>query len=356
MKNIHGGDIYRYENILDFSANVNPLGTPPSIIEAVEKSLNSIVHYPDIYCEKLREKIAAAEMVEKETVICGNGAADLIYRLVFAKRPKKALILAPGFAEYEQALCACGTEIVYYYLNHKDFRLDETFLEALTEDLDMICICSPNNPTGAVIEPELLHKISIVCKKKHIFMLMDECFNNFLEEPEIYTLLELAKKEEHIFILKAFTKMYGMAGIRLGYGICTDSAVLEKMYEIGPPWNVSVLAQAAGIAALDEKEFTISTRKYIKKEKEKLYGELDKLGIQYWKTDANYIFFKDGKGLKELLLEKGILIRDCSNYPGLEEGYYRIAVKSDTDNRKLVETLWEVKKEMCDMHTMAAHM
>lgn len=343
MENIHGGDIYRYENVLDFSANINPLGTPPGIIQAVENSLSNIAHYPDIYCEKLREKIAATVIVEKEAVICGNGAADLIYRLVFAKKPKKALILAPGFAEYEQALCACGTKIVFYYLNHMDFRLDETFLDALTDDLDMICICSPNNPTGAVIEPKLLHKISSVCKEKHIFMLMDECFNDFLEEPEKYTLLERVKQEKHIFLLKAFTKMYGMAGVRLGYGICTDKEILEKMYEAGPPWNVSVLAQAAGIAALDEKTFTISTRKYIKKEKEKLYKALDKLKIQYWKTDANYIFFRESKGLKERLLKKGILIRDCSNYPGLEEGYYRIAVKSDVDNRKLIAVLKEVQ-------------
>ncbi len=345
MKNIHGGDSYRYENILDFSANINPLGTPQSIIKAVEKNLNSIAQYPDIYCEKLREKIAAAEMVDKEMVICGNGAADLIYRLVFAKKPKKALILAPGFAEYEQALCACGTEIIYYYLNHKDFRLEKTFLEALTEDLDLICICSPNNPTGAVIEPELLYAVSRTCREKHIFMLMDECFNDFLDEPQKYTLLEQAKKEKHIFVLKAFTKMYGMAGIRLGYGICTNQEVLEKMYDIGPPWNVSVLAQAAGIAAIDEKEFTEKTRRYIKEEKEKLYVELENLKIQYWKTDANYIFLKDRKGLKELLLKKGILIRDCSNYPGLEAGYYRIAVKTDKDNQKLIEVLKEVREK-----------
>lgn len=345
MKNIHGGDIYRYKNILDFSANMNPLGTPNGIIEAVKENLNNMVHYPDIYCEALREKIAITEMVEKEYVICGNGAADLIYRLIFAKKPKKALVLAPGFAEYEQALRVCGTEIVYYYLNHKDFKLDSKFLEQLTEDLDMVCICSPNNPTGAVIEPKLLCSISKICKEKHIFILMDECFNDFLEEPETYTLLEQVKKETHIFLLKAFTKMYGMAGIRLGYGICRDSNLLDKMYEAGPPWNVSVLAQAAGIAALKEKEFSVHTRRYIKQEKEKLYVELDQLGIQYWKTNANYIFFKDAKGLKERLLEKGILIRDCSNYEGLEEGYYRIAVKSEADNRKLMEAWKKVREE-----------
>ena len=345
MKTIHGGDIYHYENILDFSANINPLGTPEKVIEAVKHSLNDIVHYPDITCEALRTKIAEEEQVEKETVICGNGAADLIYRLVFAKKPKRALVLAPGFAEYEQALKAYGTTVIHYYLNHKDFRLDETFLEALTEDLDMLCICSPNNPTGAVIEPELLQRISSACKEKEIFLLMDECFNDFLEEPEKYTLLETAKKEKHIFILKAFTKMYGMAGIRLGYGICTDRILLEKMYEAGPPWNVSVLAQKAGIAALEERDYPKITREYIKKEKEKLYEKLDKLGIQYWKTEANYIFFKEKKGLKELFLEKGILIRDCSNYEGLEEGYYRIAVKSEKDNETLMEAWEEIETD-----------
>lgn len=342
MKQIHGGDIYQYENILDFSANINPFGTPEGVREAVRNSVDSVKHYPDIFCRELREKIGKAEGVGKENVICGNGAADLIYRLVFAKKPKTALVLAPGFAEYEQALRAHGTEVRYYYLNKEDFRLKESFLDTLTEDLTMLCICSPNNPTGTTIEPKLLERIRIKCKEKGIFLLMDECFNDFLEEPEQYSLKEKAKSDTNVFLLKAFTKMYGMAGIRLGYGICADRALLEQMYEAGPPWNVSTVAQHAGIAALEDTEYPKRTRAYIKEQREYLYQELSALGIHYWKTEANYIFFQAFEGLKEAMIDEGILIRDCSNYPGLAKGYYRIAVKTKEENQKLVQALKQV--------------
>lgn len=342
MENIHGGDIYSYENVVDFSANINPLKTPENILTAVRESLCQMHHYPDMFCRELRQAIGKQEDIEPEAVICGNGAADLIYRLMYAVKPKKALVLAPGFAEYEQALKAVGSQVEYYYLNHDTFALEENFVEVLTKELDMVCLCNPNNPTGKVIEKSLMLHISQVCKDKGIFLLIDECFNDFLDSPQKYTMMEQAKKDSHIFILKAFTKMYGMAGIRLGYGICRDSRLLERMYQCGSPWNVSSPAQAAGVAALKEKEFVEITRAYIKKEKKFLYESLGQMGIQYWNSGANYIFFQAKEGLKEALLAKGILIRDCSNYQGLTKGYYRIAIKSAKENQMLIEALREV--------------
>lgn len=342
MENIHGGDIYSYENVVDFSANINPLKTPENILTAVRESLCRMHHYPDMFCRELRQAIGKQEDIEPEAVICGNGAADLIYRLMYAVKPKKALVLAPGFAEYELALKAVGSQVEYYYLNHDTFALEENFVEVLTKELDMVCLCNPNNPTGKVIEKSLMLYISQVCKDKGIFLLIDECFNDFLDSPQKYTMMEQAKKDSHIFILKAFTKMYGMAGIRLGYGICRDSRLLEWMYQCGSPWNVSSPAQAAGVAALKEKEFVEITRAYIKKEKKFLYESLGQMGIQYWNSDANYIFFQAKEGLKEALLAKGILIRDCSNYQGLTKGYYRIAIKSAKENQMLIEALREV--------------
>lgn len=344
MKRIHGGDIYPYESILDFSANINPFGTPESVKKAVKECVDRVQHYPDIACGALREKIAAIEGVPKEAVICGNGAADLIYRLVMTKKPKHALVLAPGFAEYEQALKFAGAEIQYSYLNAETFQLDQTFLLELTEDFDMLCICSPNNPTGQAIEPKLLEAIRKTCKEKQIFLLMDECFNDFLEEPEPHSLLQKAGSDTNIFILKAFTKMYGMAGIRLGYGICKDYKLLDDMCQAGPPWNVSTVAQHAGIAALEDTEYPKRTRAYVKQEKLFLYEELDTLGIQYWKTDANFIFFRTMEGLKERMIEQGILIRDCSNYQGLSKGYYRIAVKSHKENEKLIQAFHNLEE------------
>lgn len=345
MENVHGGDIYSYdrmEDLVDFSANVNPLGTPKSVIAAAKEKLSEIHRYPDFYSRTLRETIGAEEGIPKEWIICGNGAADLIYRLFFAQKPKKALVLSPGFSEYQQALHAAGSQVKHYYLNKETFCLEEDFLDVLTEDLDLICLCSPNNPTGKVIEKLLLWKISQVCKEKGIFLLLDECFYDFLDNPKEHTLLEQAKKDKNIFLLRAFTKMYGMAGIRLGYGICKNTDLLDRMYQCGPPWSVSIPAQAAGIAALQERDFPKKVRDNIKREKLVLYKALDDLNITYWKSDANYIFFKAAEGLKEALILKGILIRDCSNYHGLTKGYYRIAIKSARENQMLIQALREI--------------
>lgn len=230
----------------------------------------------------------------------------------------------------------------YYTLDKATFQLQEDFLERITQDLDMVCLCNPNNPTGKLIEKGLLLRICNVCKERGVSLLLDECFNEFVEEPEKHSMIAYAREESHVFLLKAFTKMYKMAGIRLGYGICRDKKLLERMYHCGCPWNVSVTAQAAGIAAIGEVSFVQQTRDYIQKEKKKVYQALKELQITYWDSDANYILWKERDGLKEALLLKGILIRDCSNYEGLSQGYYRIAIKSSMENQALIKALQEV--------------
>lgn len=344
LENVHGGDIYSYEseNIIDFSVNVNPLKTPESILTAAGESLKHMDRYPDMFSRKLRKAIGEKEQVQEDYIICGNGAADLIYRFVSAVKPKKALLVAPSFLEYARALEMVECQIIYYMLDTTTFQLQRDFLDHITEDLDMVCICNPNNPTGKLIEKELLNDICEVCKKHGVRLLVDECFNEFVAESEQHSLLSYARNEKHIFLLKAFTKMYGMAGIRLGYGICRDEKLLEKMYHCGCPWNVSGMAQAAGIAAIKEQTFVQQTRDYIRKEKKKLYQALEELQITYWESDANYIFLKEKEGLKEALLSQGILIRDCSNYKGLSWGYYRIAIKSPKENQALIQALEQV--------------
>ncbi|MBR3771279.1 MAG: threonine-phosphate decarboxylase [Clostridium sp.] len=345
MQSIHGGDIYHYADIIDFSANINPLGTPPSVLQAIIDSLPEVGNYPDIYCQKLREQIAKFHDVDREHVICGNGAADLIFRLVLALQPKKALVLAPCFAEYEQALKAVGAKVKHYKLNQKTFVLGADYRKALTDNLDMVCLCNPNNPTGKTIDKELLEEVVIFCRQKKIWLLLDECFLDFLEDEQARTYLIDADKGAYLFVLRAFTKMYAVPGVRLGYGVCSDTGLLERMYQAGPPWNVSTLAQTAGIAALQEEKFVSQTRAYVKKEKAYLYREFTRLEIPYWEGEANYIFFRFKEGLKEKMIPHGILIRDCGNYQNLDSTYYRIAVKTRECNEKLIEALEKVMTE-----------
>lgn len=342
---IHGGDVYRNPGILDFSANCNPYGMPKGVKEAVIQALDKAECYPDVKCDTLRRALAKEEEVPEEKIICGNGAADLIFGLVLARKPKKALLLAPTFAEYEQALSSVECEIVYVPLSEKEgFVPQENFINAITEDVDMVFFCNPNNPTGILAEREYVEKILQRCKKNNAFFVLDECFIDFIENPEDYTMKEYLQTYTDFFLLKAFTKKYAMAGIRLGYGFCSDKNTLENMQAVMQPWNVSVLAQEAGVAALKEKEYVKETFDKIKIEKEWLLGKLKELDICCYPSKANYIFFKGPLHLKEKCLKQGIAIRDCSNYPNLEEGFYRIAVRKREENERLTEVLEYILK------------
>lgn len=343
MKHVHGGDVYKYKNCLDFSANCNPLGTPERVKQAIIESVERLEDYPEVGCGRLKEAIAQYEQVEKKEVICGNGAAELIYSLCRAKKPKKALLPAPTFAEYEQALSSVDCEIRYFFLEEKeDFRVKESYLEALTDDLDILFLCNPNNPTGILMERDFLEKVLLRCRDKGIFAVVDECFLDFVREPENYTLKAHLKEYKHLFILKAFTKRYAIAGVRLGYGLCADEKILEQMEFMTQPWNVSAMAQAAGLAALKETDYVEAGRKLVFEEAEYMKREMEKLGLKVFPSQANYIFFKGPEMLFEQCVEKGILIRDCSNYPGLSKGYFRVAVKRHERNVKLIEVLKKI--------------
>ena len=339
----HGGEIYERTYDLDYSVNVNCMGTPASVIEAAAKGAALSAQYPDVNCRELRKNLAAFLQVKENQIVFGNGAADVIFSAILARKPKKVLVPAPTFAEYEQAARAMDAQMVYYYLKEEmEFRLDETFLEMLTNDVDMVFLCNPNNPTGHLIEKELLLSILKRCVEQDIFLVVDECFNDFLNQPQAYSLLNELEHYENLLILKAFTKTYAMAGLRLGYGLCSNQAFLQKMADCRQPWAVSIPAQFAGVAALKETAYVQESMELLKTERAFLKAELKQLGFQVFDSQANYIFFKAMPGLKQACAERGILIRDCSNYVGLVPGYFRIGVKRHEENRRLVDILKEI--------------
>mgnify|MGYP004475292461 FL=1 len=339
-KHIHGGDVYKYRNCLDFSANLNPLGTPESVKKAICDSLDHIAEYPQVGSELLREKIAEYEGVKTEEVICGNGAAEVIFTLCRAVNPKKALIPAPTFAEYGQALASTGCELEYYMLTENEgFMLGEAYLDILHKGLDMAFLCNPNNPTGMLIPHRLLKKILEKSRKLGILLVVDECFLDFVKEPQEYSLKRSLSGFDNLFILKAFTKRYAMAGVRLGYGLCSNRVLLDKMERNVQPWNVSTMAQEAGIQARSETEYVEKGRQLVFRESQWLKEEMTRIGYKVFPSEANYIFFKGPEELFDFCLRKRIVIRDCSNYPGLTKGYYRIAVKKHEENVKLIEVL-----------------
>lgn len=351
MKHIHGGNVYQYKNCIDFSANCNPLGTPESVKRAVKDCLEHICEYPQVGCTELKKAIGQYEGVQEDFIICGNGAAELIFTLCHTLKPQKALLQAPTFAEYEEALRSVECDCDYFYLKEeKNFSMndeeeEERFLQKLRGGYDIVFLCNPNNPTGMLLRRDFLLRILNICKQQGIFLVVDECFLDFVKEPERYTLKAFLPDYDNLFLLKAFTKRYAIAGIRLGYGLCGSQALLEKMDSMTQPWNVSVMAQAAGIAALKEREYVQKGRELVFREAAFLKEELTKLGFKVYPCAASYIFFRGREDLFEQCVQKGILIRDCSNYEGLQQGYYRVAVRKHEDNCTLLRVLEEIERD-----------
>ena len=308
---------------------------------AVQESVADIEHYPDVRCEALREAISGFEQVNMEEILCGNGAAELFFAAVQAVRPQKALVTAPSFSEYEEALRSVGAEVEYYYLCEEDnFQIREDYVDKLSEEIDMIFLCNPNNPTGQIIDRDMLIKILGRCKKQNIIVILDECFLEFLDEPNRYEMSDLREEYPNLLIIKAFTKIFSMPGLRLGYAISSNQDTLEEMSWKLQQWNVSVPAQMAGVAALERpEEYIRQTREYVSGQREYMRNIMKMMGYVVFASKANYLFFKGRPGLEKEALEAGFLIRDCQNYEGLSEGFYRIAVRTKEENERLITWL-----------------
>lgn len=339
----HGGDVYRNPVQYDFSININPFGLPEEVRTAITSDLSYATRYPDPECMQLRECLSKSEQIPSEQIICGNGASELIVAVIRAIKPQKALVLAPTFSGYEKALASI--KVVperYTLLEEYDYCIQADILEKLKEDLDLFFLCNPNNPVGNCLEESLLFQIVERCKEKKIMLVIDECFLPFHEHFPDNSMVSELEQNPWIFILRAFTKLYAMPGIRLGYGISSNKELLAEMKNQIPEWSVSGLAQAAGIAALSSKHYVEASKIYIKKEREWMEIELKNLGLKVYPSEADYLFFECEKGLFEVLLTHKILIRSCSNYIGLSENHYRIAVKTREENQVLIAALQSI--------------
>lgn len=327
----------------DFSANLNPLGMPENVRAALIRSVGDWERYPDPDCAELTEKLAERLCVSAEQIVCGNGAADLIYRIVGAVRPKKALIAVPCFSEYDKALREYGAEVIEYPLSENGgFAVGEDILSVIGERLisgDMLILASPNNPTGRVIPRDILEEICGECAKRGVIFLCDECFWGFAENAAS----SLEFMNSCVIKLSAFTKTFALAGLRLGYAVFGGAGIAEAVRRRGQYWSVSAPAQVAGTAALEiGEEYLERTQRLISEQRTVLTEGLSALGIKVFPSDANFLLLKTEIPLYEPLYERGMIIRRCANFRGLHEKYYRIAVRTAEENARLLAAVKEI--------------
>jgi threonine-phosphate decarboxylase len=337
----HGGDIYGHTGVaLDFSVNTNPLGMPEGVKRALATHIADWERYPDPRCRALTAALAAHHGVQPDCVLCGNGAADLIFRICAGLKPRRALALAPTFSEYERSVSLFGGETREFPLSERNgFMLTDRILETLSPDVAMVFLCNPNNPTGRLADPALLRRVAARCEDQSIYLVLDECFIDFTDGE---SMLSLLREYPHLIILRAFTKLYAMAGLRLGYLLCADAALLAEIGRFAQTWSVSIPAQAAGLAALNAVGWAEQTRRLVREERAFMAQALAELGLTVLPSDGNFLLVKSGTPLYEPLLQRGVLVRDCANFTGLDERYIRIGLKTRDKNTALLHALSEV--------------
>ena len=333
----HGGDIYSASYRLDFSTNVNPLGTPVSVQRAVITSVGQLHQYPDVKCRELKRALSDTCRLPADWFVCGSGAAELIFAVAQAVRPKSALLIIPGFTEYERALGASGCKDIRYYqcTRASGFKVGEDILDSISEDIDMMYVNNPINPTGIEIPHDLMIRIMEKCREERVVLVIDECFVNIMEHPEQATMRGYVADDPGLFIIGAFTKLFAMPGIRLGYGITSNRLLMDQITACMQPWALSVPAQAAGVAALKEADYVKKSRRLVARELRFLKQTFERMGITYYDSSANFLFFEGPKNLFDLCAKRGYLIRDCSNFRSLEPGYFRICVRTRRENEEL---------------------
>ncbi|ECR1335217.1 threonine-phosphate decarboxylase [Salmonella enterica] len=349
----HGGNIREAatvlgispDQLLDFSANINPLGMPVSVKRALIDNLDCIERYPDADYFHLHQALARHHQVPASWILAGNGETESIFTVASCLKPRRAMIVTPGFAEYGRALAQIGCEIRRWSLREADgWQLTDAILEALTPDLDCLFLCTPNNPTGLLPERQLLQAIVDRCKSLNINLILDEAFIDFI--PHETGFIPALKDNPHIWVLRSLTKFYAIPGLRLGYLVNSDDAAVARMRRQQMPWSVNALAALAGEVALQDSAWQQATWHWLREEGARFYQALCQLPLlTVYPGRANYLLLRcerEDIDLQRRLLTQRILIRSCANYPGLDSRYYRVAIRSAAQNERLLSALRNV--------------
>jgi len=359
MEESHGGNIYRAagqlglkeHEIIDFSASINPLGVPNSVLAGIRDTMKYLHNYPDPDARQFTLSLAKNFAISPELILCGNGSTELIYLVIRALMPERILIPAPTFSEYEVA-AGERREIVRYALNAKDnFAINpDAFIKAmaggssslsqkmaLPTSVDMVFLCNPNNPTGSILRKSDMLKIADAAKTLKCHLVVDEAFIDFSPDD---SLINEVEGNPYLIVLRSLTKFYALSGLRVGYGVF-PLKLIDLIKKHKEPWTVNTLAQVAGTEAINDEAYKTETFRIIKNERKTLEDGFRLLKIDYFPSEANFYLIRmdNAQDIIDTLGEKGILVRGCSNFRGLDASYARVAVKSNRDNMRLLKEL-----------------
>jgi len=354
----HGGDIWGaaerqgvpLSRVLDFSANINPLGPSLKARKRLARDVSLIALYPDKRQAELRRLLAARDGIAEDCILFGNGATQLIHLLPRVGRYKRALIVEPTFSEYRRALSNSGSEIREFFLTPKNnFHLDLNLLLRVLgrEQPNVLFLASPNNPTGLVSPHRMLLRVSAFCEERDIDLIVDESFIEFTTEPSLMT---LATHRRHLLVVRSLTKSFALAGLRIGYLVAGRSRVEELAHRM-EPWSVNTLALSAAAASILDTNYIQKARSLIQREREYLSRELPQLGwLHPYPSSANFLLarirarYTTAPALERMLAARNVLVRDASDFRGLDNQYLRFAVRQRRENRRLLAELEAIGK------------
>lgn len=345
----HGSNpnyLYEYYNlkkpdeVIDFSVNTNPLGMPESLKDRWPKLIQKVSDYPDPQSKELLNSLSEKINIDRSHLLLGNGAAELISLLAFYLQRKAVLIIQPTFSEYERMCRAHDCEITYHTIQPEESICLKEFEQAV-KNKDAVFLCNPNNPTGKYMRKETLKKMAAICLQNDCLFIVDEAFYDFLIDYD--DVIDLHEQYSNMIVLRSLTKMYSIAGLRLGY-LVAQPLFIERVQKYLPHWHINAIASAAGDLCLKETEFVVKTQDYILKERNEIYEALEGLDFKVVKSEVNYYLMQDQltsdiQLLFIYLLKLGIVLRHTENFPGLNGKWLRVAVKSETENRTLLEAL-----------------
>ena len=352
----HGSDLEKIEeiygikkeDITSFSANVNPLGLSPLLKEELSSHLDVISSYPDREYKKLRSTIADYCSASPENVLVGNGSTELISLFIKFINPKKALILGPTYSEYEREIALGGGNSMYFPLEEEDnFTLNiDKFIATLDDNIDLIVMCNPNNPTSSAISRSDMRRILDTCLKFHIFVLVDETYIEFTEEYDKLNCIKLTQSYNNIVILRGISKFFAAPGLRLGYAVCGNIPLLSKINSVKDPWTINSLAEIAGQLMFSDSDYINASRELISSERKRVTKELSEIdGIKVYPPCANFVLCRiekenvDADILFDMAIRQNLMIRNCSSFPFLDNTYFRLCFMNPSDNDKLIEVI-----------------